>query len=115
MGIDFVVSSTIEPDYYVDKQEKYLKYAWRDLQWEKILELASIQLYLLYDHAINYWSVDQVSKMHERLKILYGSPESILPDDGGYVNDAIALREEIKQLIGFFEEYVEKKAIIEVF
>jgi hypothetical protein len=119
MGIDFVVESTIKPDVYDGKKERYLTYAWRNIEWEKIFELLNIKLHILYDNAIDYWSVEQVEEMYKMLKLLYETPQNILygydeDDTRRKLNVAKKLNNDTWILTELFSDYVKNKAIINV-
>ncbi len=66
MGIDFLTYSKINPDMYKeDDPHQYLKYALRDIEWFKILDLLDIYL---ANNTLNYWCPEQVEDIYNRIK-----------------------------------------------
>jgi hypothetical protein len=102
---------------YDDNLKYYLNYAWRDLEWEFILkDILNIHLYKLYDNAINYWSVYQVTCMRDLLQELYAFPEKFINvEDTCYINKLKSCTKDISTLLDFFNFYVDNKCIIRVF
>jgi hypothetical protein len=119
MGSDLIVESTTQPELYRQCGEEFLPEAWKDIRWEEVLELCHINLYLLYDNAICYWSVDQVARMYEILKEMYENPEEMFNfvDGAGEpsIKKAKILKDDTYKLMKCFENYVQNKAIIYVF
>lgn len=123
MGIEFIIESLTNPNMYDENDNKiYLRYAWKDINWEFILcDVLNINLSVLYDNAINYWSLEQVIEMRNLIKNLYESPEQVLNnnydvyDNNQLLSKVKEYKDDIYKLLEFFEYYVENKAIIKVF
>ena len=120
MGIDYAIESTINKQKYENTPERFLKYALRDINYVEIFNILDIRLYILYDHAIRFWSCDQVKMMYQLIKDLYESPTKIIyDDDPEEVNKLLlqvaGMRQDIYELMKKFEEYVDDKCEIHVF
>lgn len=83
-----------------------MKHAWRNLEWEAILSYLHIDLSVLYDQAINYWSESQVREMHRLIKLLNADPEAKLKCN--------CPEQDINELMKFFEFYVDNQCVIYV-
>ena len=78
MGIDYVIVSKINPNMYEENDpNKYLKYALIEIDWESILDLLRINLSILYDSAINYWTPEQVKDMYLMIKGINDDPYNL--------------------------------------
>jgi hypothetical protein len=122
MGIDFLTYSKINPDMYKeDDPNQYLKYALRDIEWFKILDLLNINL---GNNALNYWCQEQVEDIYNRIKSINEDPynlysgwekeelEEHMIDD---INKAIKLKDDIEKLCEYFKFLVDNKAYIRIF
>ncbi len=122
MGIDFLTYSKINPDMYKeDDPHQYLKYALRDIEWFKILDLLDIYL---ANNTLNYWCPEQVEDIYNRIKSIDEDPynlyngwqkqelEEHMIDD---INKAIKLKDDIKKLCEYFKFLVDNKAYIRIF
>jgi len=92
MGIDYVIISD-------DGIYNFLKYDWRDIEWEKIFEIINVNLDLIYDNGINFWCTEQI-------QIVYNLLVSLRHKE---------LQKDIDNLRDLFKGYVDKKYKIFVF
>ncbi len=74
--------------------EKYLKYAWKDINWRTIFERLGLDLNVLYDNVIDYWSTEQLKTM---LNLFIDLSQTDLE---------LGLKLDIEKLIEFFTFYV---------
>ncbi len=125
MGIDFQAESTKNPDAF-DKGDpnSYLKWALHGTAWERILALLHINLGILYDHVINYWSAEQVKDMYARICKVADDPYalyagwkredltlSMLAD----IEELIHYAEDLRKLADYFKLLVDNECRITVF
>jgi len=96
--IDYLLINPKRP-----KDDIFLKYEWRDIEWRKIFSLININLDLLYDNGIDFWTTTQ-------LEVILNLLKSLLNDYTG-----IKLKEDIKTMIVLFQTYVDEKCIIRIF
>lgn len=97
-----------------DDINRYLEHRWKDLQWKNILSLVNINLSILYDSPINYWSADQVTDMYAIITQLYYEPEKVVNDTSSlpYIKQ---IRDQIYRLMKDFESFAAQGARISVF
>lgn len=99
--IDYILIYPNQSDF--ENEDKYLKYVWRDIDWRTVFEMINIDLNLLYDNAINFWTTEQLEVI---LKLLVELQETYTEDK---------LKDDINKLIILFTGYVENNCRIEVF
>lgn len=115
MGIDYKVESLTERDYCESLgADAYPKYAWRNIDWRSVFDFLHINLDLLYDSAVNYWSECQVVDIHIHLMALKNKDAALLWNEIR-VLQAEKLYEDALQLLIFFDDYVAHNARIYVF
>jgi len=115
MGIDYKVVSLTDTDYESKLGENvYLKYAWREIDWQPVFDFLHINLDLLYDSSVNYWSECQVVDILDHLIALTNKDDSLLIDLNRH-RDAEKLRQTAAKLLHFFEDYVAHNARIYIF
>jgi hypothetical protein len=115
MGIDYKVVSLTDTDYESKLGENvYLKYAWRDLDWRPVFDFLHINLDLLYDSSVNYWSECQVVDIRDHLIALINKDDALLMNLE-CLSHAENLRNNAVKLLHFFEDYVAHNARIYVF
>ncbi len=117
MGVFFRVESKSNPSMYdPNDPNQYLKWAWRDIQWELIFNILDIDMssYIYYDYPeYNYRSPAEVEAMRDAIK-------EFVEKDITYYDDATnRLRDELHddavKLLEFFNYYVANEAHIEIF
>jgi alpha-N-acetylglucosamine transferase len=86
-----------------EDEDRYLKYVWRDIEWRTVFEMININLNLLYDNSINFWTTEQLEVI---LKLLIKLQETYTEDK---------LKDDINKLIILFTGYVENNCKIEIF
>ena len=115
MGIDYKVESLTDRDFSNSLgEDAYLKWAWRNTDWRSVFDFLHINLDLLYDSAVNYWSECQVVDMLGLL-VAFKNNDSALLCDEERVTTAGKLREDALVLLELFEAYVAHNARIYVF
>ncbi len=124
MGIDYVVKSK-NTNIFNDEMQLYIKYALKDIEWFKILELLNINLGALYSNSINYWAPEQVKDMYKSIKLLYDDPynslcegfeeESCFYEKQEEVIMVESMKDDVKKLLDYFEILVKNEAYIYVF
>jgi hypothetical protein len=92
MGIDYVIITE-------DNVYKFLKYDWRDIRWREIFNLINVNLDVIYDNAINFWSTEQIELVYN---LLFNLRHKDLQNDIDLLRD-------------LFKGYVDKKSKIIVF
>ena len=117
MGIDIkVISKTDEIWNGELGSNKNCKYAWRNINWEKIFELISFNITILFDNNPNYWSNDHLKDILSLLIKLKNKDSEFYNHDESYYfqcedyNDE--LNDDLDKLINIFTEYVNKNCII---
>jgi hypothetical protein len=125
MGIDYVIKSKSNPNMYEENDpKKYLKYALVEINWKSILDLLHINLSVLYDSAINYWTTEQVKDMYLMIKAIDEDPYNLYIGwkkeelENHMIKDiekAIKLKYDISKLKDYFEMLVKNEAYIYVF
>lgn len=112
MGIDYEIRSLTNPGMFEDPQNSYAKWAWEDIDWQKVLNFLHIDLARIYDHAIRYWAESQVEDMRDMIKgLAEGSMEFY---DEEHRSTAESLKGEAEKLLVHFNYYVSQKARIYV-
>lgn len=92
MGIQYVIIS----DHGI---YNFLKYDWRDIEWQKIFEIINVNLDVIYDNVIDFWCTEQI-------EVIYNLLVSLKHEE---------LQKDIDKLRDLFKEYVDKKYKIFVF
>jgi hypothetical protein len=113
MGIDYKVESASCPELFTDPSDAYLKWALRDIEWRKVLNFLHINLALLYDSAIDYWSESQVEDMRDLIKGLAEGTMEFYEEADRIT--AESLKDDAAELLVHFNYYVMKGARIRVF
>lgn len=99
MGIDVQAKSTIPNDPY----RKNVKWDLVEIEkWKEIFQLLNLNLSILYDQLITYWSVDQVETMYEEMKSMIETPWKWCCEE-----EITLLKDDIQKLVYLFKEYVE--------
>ena len=104
-----MVESRTQKIVFADESDAYCKYAWRNIDWEPVLEFLEIRLDLLMMSAINYWSECQVKDMRDMIQKLVDSDEGLLWNDERR-EEAGPLRHAATELLIWFNFYVENEA-----
>ncbi len=139
MGIDYVLRST--NILYKDESLYYCKYAWRDINWKLIFKVLGINLGVLYDNYISYWTPEQVKSIRDGIQCIKDNPKEYLFNDFSdsdkytdltkeyLLNNPSEIQEQIKKfnnsqidslykdidiLLDFFNFYVENNVYIDV-
>jgi hypothetical protein len=120
MGIDYEVKSTVDDSFnQAMGMNKYLKYAWKDIEWERILEMIHFNINILYDNKPSFWATEQLDYVCKELEQLtLGNYENILEYDECekmVLPNIEHLKKDITKLYHLFQEYVDKKCIILVY
>lgn len=139
MGIQYILRST--NTLYEDQSMYYCKYAWRDIDWQLIFEILGINLGVLCDNYISYWSPEQIKDIRNGIQCLKENPKVYLfndysesnnysKEDKEYLlNNSSEIQEKIKKykteqiefllqdvnkLLEFFNYYVENNVYIDI-
>lgn len=114
MGIDFRIESPTDPEFLKGSPDQYCKWAWRNIRWTDVLEFLEINLALLSNGAINWWSESQVAAMRDLIKQLAEREENLLWDEDRRLRVA-SLQKDATLLLEHFDAYVAHGARIYVF
>lgn len=114
MGIDYMVASRTNTIAFAEEADVYCKWAWRNINWEPVLEFLEIRLDLLCSSSVNYWAECQVVDMRDKIKQLMDGDEALLWDEERRA-EAEPLRPAASELLTWFNFYVENNARIIVF
>jgi hypothetical protein len=87
----------------------YLKYAWKDIDWEPILSVLNINLAAICDNAINYWTPEQIKDMRDRILQLYTDENKLIDR-----TNTTHIMSNTEALLEFFNFYVEHNVYIYV-
>ena len=116
MGIDLLAESDTLPTLFAkDDPNKYLKYAWMDIDWREIFDILHINLHALYDNHINYWAPCHVRDMRDEIKNFVDKTIWIPDDDHENMKEKMdLLHDDAVKLLKFFDFYVENNVKIHV-
>ena len=114
MGTDYMVVSRTHTIAFAEEADVYIKWAWRNIDWEPVLEFLEIHLDLLTTTSINYWAECQVVDMRDKIQQLVDGDPRLLWDENGRA-EAEPLRPAAAELLVHFNFYVENNARILVF
>lgn len=109
MGVDFKLVSLTDP--FGESPDVYLKYAWRDLEWEAVFGLLGIDLAALYNNTLNWWSEAHIVAIRDLLVRLLAADRELLWCQER-LEAARDLSTDILVLRELFDGYVTKNARI---
>lgn len=114
MGIEYRVESHTNPAFLKESQDRYCKWAWREIRWREVLDFLGINLAAIADNAISWWAESQVAAMRDLIRQLAEGDEGLLWDED-CKQRGLALQKDAGALLPFFDAYVEHGARIYVF
>jgi hypothetical protein len=105
-----IIAEIIDKKY---KKYKDISIYLREYKWKEVLKYFNINLEILHNNFINYWSIEQIKDMYELLNFISKKPEHHILNYGYDVNIQFTNIDIIKT-VEYFEWLVNNKVILKV-
>ena len=122
MEFELYVSSTLpnnKYDLYLNSEKCNFSNMFKDIEWRTIFKIINLNLEIIGNNVISYWSIDQVNDIYNILITVFNNPEIYIEgsdeDEIKYKRHTLEdLKKDIYILIQYFSDFVQNKCIIKV-